>query len=490
MLFNSFSFFLVFLPLALLGYFLLSRASLRLSVIFLALASVAFYCYWDIAFLPLLALSICTNFVVGRRISMRHAQGRLPAAKAWLIGGLVFNLSLLVFFKYFDFLLVNLAWLTGADIRPIGIVLPIGISFFTFTQIAYLVDCHAGKVKDYQPESYGLFVTYFPHLIAGPILHHKDMMPQFSQPASHVFHRGRLVVGLTFFLIGLFKKVILADGVARYVSPVFDLHHQHLSMLEAWAGALAYTFQLYFDFSAYSDMAYGLSYMFGIILPINFNSPYKATSIIEFWRRWHITLSNFLRDYLYIPLGGNRQGAFSRYRNLFLTMLLGGLWHGANWTFVVWGMLHGAYLIINHALRHVLGQRNSLGIRLAGGCATFLAVVLAWVFFRASSLEVAFDVLKAMAGGTLTAQMHDAVLGVNRIMQLSTCLGWLAVCAATALLLPNAYQLLGRGLQLDLERRMEGWRGSVWLGAMLLCCLLLLAISETRGVSEFLYFNF
>lgn len=339
MLFNSFPFFLVFLPLALLGYFLLSKYSLRLSIIFLLLASIAFYSYWDIAYLPLLLLSVCCNFSIGRVVSTRQEAGRKREAKRWLWAGLAFNLSLLVFFKYFDFLISIVANLTGAPFQPLGITLPIGISFFTFTQIAYLVDCHAGKVKDYQPESYGLFVTYFPHLIAGPILHHKEMMPQFVQAESHVFSRGRLIVGLSFFTIGLFKKVILADGIARYVAPVFDLHHAHLSMLEAWAGALAYTFQLYFDFSAYCDMAYGLSYMFGIILPINFFSPYKATSIIDFWRRWHITLSNFLRDYLYIPLGGNRKGGFLRYRNLLITMLLGGLWHGANWTFVVWGGL-------------------------------------------------------------------------------------------------------------------------------------------------------
>ncbi|MCL6486467.1 MAG: MBOAT family protein, partial [Janthinobacterium lividum] len=468
MLFNTFSFFLIFLPLALLGYFVLSGHSLRLSIIFLLLASVAFYCYWDVAFLPLLALSICINFAVGRSISLHHSQGRLRQAKLWLISGLIFNLSLLVFFKYFDFLLSNIAAFTGAPIEPIGITLPIGISFFTFTQIAYLVDCHAGKVKDYQPESYGLFVTYFPHLIAGPILHHTEMMPQFVAPQSHVFSRGRLVVGLAFFSIGLFKKVILADGVARYVAPVFDLHYQHLSMLEAWAGTLAYTFQLYFDFSAYCDMAYGLSYMFGIILPINFNSPYKAASIIDFWRRWHITLSNFLRDYLYIPLGGNRQGAFQRYRNLLLTMLLGGLWHGANWTFLVWGALHGVYLIVNHALRHLMGERNNLAIRLSGSVVTFLAVVLAWAFFRASSVTVAFDLLHAMLGGTLTMPMQEGMLGMNRIMELESCLWWLSACAAIAFCLPNAYQLLGRGLLRQREAGLHGARGAFLLGGMLM----------------------
>ncbi|CDG84620.1 MBOAT family O-acyltransferase [Janthinobacterium agaricidamnosum] len=490
MLFNSFPFFLVFLPLALLAYFVLSTYSLRLSIIFLLLASIAFYCYWDIAFLPLLGVSICSNFVIGRAISQRREVGRLPAAKTWLVCGLVFNLSLLVFFKYADFLIGNLAWLTGAPWRTIGIALPIGISFFTFTQIAYLVDCHAGKVKDYQPESYGLFVTYFPHLIAGPILHHKDMMPQFERPASHVFSRGRIVVGLSFFTIGLFKKVILADGVARFVGPVFDLHYHHLSMLEAWAGALAYTFQLYFDFSAYSDMAYGLSYLFGIVLPINFDSPYKATSIIEFWRRWHITLSNFLRDYLYIPLGGNRKGSMQRYLNLLITMVLGGLWHGANWTYLLWGALHGLYLIVNHALRRLLGGRDSLLIRVPGAAATFLAVVLAWVFFRAASVPVALDLLNGMAGGTLTPAMQGTLLGVNRIMQLDMCLWWLAACAMVAFLLPNAYQLLGRGMRPEQERALEGTRGSMLLGALLMLCFLLLAISETRGVSEFLYFNF
>lgn len=490
MLFNSFAFFLIFLPLALLGYFALSKYSLRVSIIFLLLASLAFYCYWDIRFLPLLALSICVNFAVGRRISQRYEQGLRRPAKAWLVCGLVFNLSLLIFFKYFDFLIENIAALTGAPLTPIGIVLPIGISFFTFTQIAYLVDCHTGKVKEYQPESYGLFVTYFPHLIAGPILHHKDMMPQFSQPESHVLRHGRIVIGLAFFTIGLFKKVILADGVARYVAPVFDAHHQNLSMLEAWAGALAYTFQLYFDFSAYSDMAYGLSYMFGIVLPINFNSPYKAVSIIDFWRRWHITLSTFLRDYLYIPLGGNRQGAFQRYRNLFLTMLLGGLWHGANWTFLVWGMLHGIYLIINHALRHALGGRSNLPIRVAGSIATFLAVVLAWVFFRASSVAVALDVLQAMGGSTLTPAMEGAMLGIDRIMALQSCLWWLLACAAIAFFMPNAYDLLGRGILRRQEEHLSGRNGNIALGALLILCLLLLAISETRGISEFLYFNF
>lgn len=489
MLFNSLSFCLLFLPLALSGYLWLSRRAPRAAIVFLGLASLVFYGYGDSAFLPLLLLSISVNFLLLRRIASQQQTGRGAGAKRSLVAGLVFNLALLVFFKYADFLLANLASLTGFEHRALGLALPIGISFFTFTQIACLVDCHAGKVQAYRPENYALFVTYFPHLIAGPILHHKDMMPQFEAAAKQVFRRGRLVVGLAFFTLGLFKKVVLADGVARYVAPVFDLHYQHLSMLEAWAGALAYTFQLYFDFSAYCDMAYGLSYLFGIILPVNFDSPYQAASIIDFWRRWHITLSHFLRDYLYIALGGNRDGAWRRHLNLMATMLLGGLWHGANWTFVAWGALHGAYLVLNHALRRLPGQRGKL-MHGSGAAVTFVAVVLAWVFFRAASIDVALAVLRAMAGGTLAPVMRGAAMAGARIMPLGVCLAWLAACALIAFCAPNAYRLLGTGIRHQLELRYSGARGGCLLGAMLAACLLLLIIGATRGVSEFLYFNF
>ncbi len=485
MLFNTFAFFLGFLPLALAGYTLLSRFSLRGSVAFLFIASCVFYSYWDIAYLPLLLASIAVNYTLGTKIARAHEQHAATRGKRFLQAGIIFNLGLLAFFKYADFMGGNLAGLLGADYTPLGIALPIGISFFTFTQLAYLVDCHAGSGKDYQPANYGLFVTYFPHLIAGPILHHKDMMPQFADPASHRASRGRLVVGGIFLVIGLFKKIILADGVASFVAPVFDAHAGDLTMLEAWCGALAYTFQLYFDFSAYCDMAYGLSYMFWIILPINFNSPYKATSIIDFWRRWHITLSTFLRDYLYIPLGGNRRGHLRRHTNLLLTMLLGGLWHGANWTFVIWGGLHGLYLVINHACQPLSTQLNPVFRRFAGWTLTLLGVVIAWVFFRADSAGSALDILRAMFGLGLSNSTDFA-----RIMSIDSCLRWLAGCAAIAFLLPNLYELLGRGRLDTLEARLAGTRGGMLAGALLVLAIILLSISETRGASEFLYFNF
>ena len=490
LLFNTFAFFLVFLPITLAAYFLISRKNLRASIVFLLVASVVFYSYWDVRYLPLLAASIICNFLIGRGIVANIERGQKATSRRWLVTGLVINLALLIFYKYANFIVENLAAATGWPLVSPGFELPIGISFFTFTQIAYLVDCHQGKVRETRPESYGLFVTYFPHLIAGPILHHKEMIPQFDAPQTHVFGTGRLTVGMIFFTIGLFKKVVLADGVARFVAPVFDLHHADLTQAEAWAGALAYTFQLYFDFSAYSDMAYGLSYMFGIILPINFFSPYKATSIIEFWRRWHITLSTYLRDYLYIPLGGNRKGQVQRFTNLLITMLLGGLWHGANWTFLVWGGLHGLYLIINHAIRGVLGERGGVARAATGLVVTWLAVIVAWVVFRANSLEIALSVLEAMWHGTASPAVQDAWLGTDRIMPMTECWLWLAGCAAIVLLLPNAYEALGRGQLPEREARLQGTRGGLAIGVLVAVSLLLLAVSETRGVSEFLYFNF
>jgi alginate O-acetyltransferase complex protein AlgI len=285
--------------------------------------------------------------------------------------------------------------------RRSHILLPVGISFYSFTQIAFLVDAYSGNVARYALPHYALFVTYFPHLIAGPILHHKDIIPQFERADAKRPDPQLILCGLIIFGIGLFKKTGLADGIQPLVALAFG--QATPSFDQAWIGVLAYTFQLYFDFSAYSDMAIGMSLMFGIFLPLNFNSPYKATSIIEFWRRWHMTPSQFLRDYLYIPLGGNRRGRVLRYLNLMITMLLGGLWHGAAWTSVARGALHGAYLCINHAWSYFApkpGLRLAPLARLAGFVLTFLAVVVAWVFFRADSMAQALSILSKMADPT------------------------------------------------------------------------------------------
>jgi alginate O-acetyltransferase complex protein AlgI len=334
-----------------------------------------------------------------------HAKPR-QSAFAVLVFALAVDLSLLGYFKYANFFIGATNDLAGTSFAPEAIVLPLGISFFTFTQITFLVDVYRGIAREYNFIHYLLFVTYFPHLIAGPVLHHKQMMPQFADPKTYRWSTDGIANGLTVFAIGLAKKVVLADSLATFARPVFDAVEKGVSVsfFEAWGGALAYTFQLYFDFSGYSDMAIGLSLLFGVTLPVNFCSPYKAHSIAEFWRRWHMTLSQFLREYLYIPLGGNRYGVLRRNLNLMITMLLGGLWHGAAWTFVVWGGLHGAFLVVNHGWSGLV-ERLNLPFRGESGvarffaiCLTFFCVVAAWVVFRAQSLHGAAAIFAGMAG--------------------------------------------------------------------------------------------
>ena len=407
MLFNSFAFLFGYLPIVLAGYFLLDRltssASWRLApALWLALASLFFYAWWDVRYLPLLLASICVNYGAGRLIGARAGAARKRA----LVVALALNLGLLAYYKYANFFIdsvnaVAVAAGAGAGSLPwsgLDIILPIGISFFTFTQIAFLVDCYRGEVREYRFIHYVLFVSYFPHLIAGPVLHHRDMMPQFADPANAHPRAANFAIGLSIFTIGLAKKVLIADNLSPLAMPVFAAGATP-TLIEAWIGVLAYTFQLYFDFSGYSDMAIGLSRLFGVKLPLNFNSPYKAANIADFWRRWHMTLSRFLRDYLYIPLGGSRRGEAMRYRNLMLTMLLGGLWHGAGWTFVIWGGLHGLYLVLQQAWQRLFGAAPGYcWLRWWPGVLTFLAVMLAWIFFRAPDVATAWDIAGALVG--------------------------------------------------------------------------------------------
>ncbi|WP_198306073.1 MBOAT family O-acyltransferase [Arcobacter vandammei] len=393
MLFNSYEFIFIFLPITFIIYFYLMNQRLVLPAkIFLVIASLFFYGYWNYIYVPLILLSIFVNYGVGISLVNSDKIKKL-SSKSILAFGVVFNLGLLGYFKYTDFFLENFNGIFGTNIPLPHIILPIGISFFTFTQIAFLVDAYRKEAKEYNIFNYMLFVTYFPHLLAGPILHHKEMMPQFASKFNYVKNYRNIALGLFIFSIGLFKKVVIADTFAVWANAGFD-SATTLNLIEAWATSLSYTFQLYFDFSGYTDMAIGISLLFNIKLPINFNSPYKALSIQDFWRRWHITLSRFLRDYLYIPLGGNRKGNTRTYINLITTFLLGGLWHGAGWTFVIWGALHGIALAIHRAWL-------SLGFRMNKILAWFITfnfVNIAWVFFRAKDFESAIKVLKGMFG--------------------------------------------------------------------------------------------
>lgn len=317
----------------------------------LLVASFVFYSYWNPPFFFLILFSILFNFSWGRLIERTSGRRR----DLWLYSGVAVNLLLIAYFKYANFMASNIAWLFGKEWVAQDIFLPLGISFFTFQQIAYLIDCSKGLAKEHVFTQYALFVTFFPQLIAGPIVRYEDIMPQFGRLRTFGMSYRNTAVGIALLTLGLFKKVVIADTLSPWVAAVFD-SSEPLTLFEAWGGVLSYTFQIYFDFSGYSDMAVGLGRLFNIELAINFNSPYKALSISDFWRRWHITLSSFLRDYLYIPLGGNRCGKIRRNINIMITMLLGGLWHGASWNFVVWGGLHGVFLVINHTYRKIISS--------------------------------------------------------------------------------------------------------------------------------------
>jgi len=510
MLFNSLEFLFVFLPVTLIAWLIAaSRGRGDAARIVLLVASLAFYGYWSLPYLLLLLLSIGFNWLMAARIA---AAGPEALRTLLLTAGVAGNLAVLGFYKYAGFFVANLNMAAGLSFSIPAVVLPLAISFYTFQQIAYLVDVRRRLVAPSGLVEYALFVSFFPQLIAGPIVHHKEMVPQLRAalrlPPSDVL-TGNLALGLSVFMAGLFKKVVLADSVAVYATPVFAAADQGLSVTtaEAWGGALAYSFQLYFDFSGYSDMAIGLGLMFGIRLPQNFDSPYKAASIIDFWRRWHMTLSRFLRDYLYIPLGGSRNGSVARYRNLFLTMLLGGMWHGAGWNFILWGALHGAFLVINHGWNALTGRADtgpSTRFR-AGHVLTFLAVVMAWVPFRAGTLEGAVSLWRSMLmldglilpeavrlaapglaatlagmgvqfGGFYAVDLVDwATGGVPLILAL----------ALIAFLMPNVHQIFADGLHPGrLRFRLSpGWAVTIGLFATV-------SVTYLNRVSEFLYFQF
>lgn len=330
LLFNSYEFIFLFLPVTFAGFFLLGRCKKNYAMLWLVAASFIFYGYWDYRYVPLLFSSILFNYLVGRQIEKTRS-------KKWLLFGIAVNVLLLGYFKYTDFFLGTINDIAGESYFALPhIVLPLGISFFTFTQSAYLVDVYRGEAVNSSFAAYCEFVTIFPHLIAGPIINYKEMLPQFLADKTFKINYDNLAMGISIFAMGLFKKVAIADKLAIWANAAFS-HTESLTFLEAWIGALSYTFQLYFDFSGYSEMAIGLGLMFNLKLPINFNSPYQATSIIDFWRRWHMTLGSWVRDYLYIPMGGNRRGEFAKMRNLFVSMMIIGLWHGAGWTFCLLG---------------------------------------------------------------------------------------------------------------------------------------------------------
>jgi len=413
MLFNSYIFIFLFLPIVLSVFAFIGKfGHHRAAISWLVISSLFFYGWWNPSYLGLILFSIIFNYTIG--VALLKIRKKL-----FLFFGIAGNILLLGYFKYANFFLDNLNYVFDNNIILDQIILPLAISFFTFQQITYLVDAFNGETEEYDFLHYCLFVLFFPQLIAGPIVHHKDMMPQFENKTIFKIKYRNLVIGSLIFFIGLFKKTVFADTLAIYATPVFTASGigMELTFFESWIGAIAYTFQLYFDFSGYSDMAIGVARMFGIILPINFFSPYKANNIADFWRRWHITLSNFIKDYLYYPINLfmtryaiiKNINSFSRFIvtivvPMFFVWFATGLWHGAGWTFVLWGLIHGVYLIIFRLWIDIKSHfrwtcdKPSFASMAISRMITFIAVILSFVMFRSENIDGAISMYQSMFG--------------------------------------------------------------------------------------------
>jgi D-alanyl-lipoteichoic acid acyltransferase DltB (MBOAT superfamily) len=492
-LFNSIEFIFLFLPVAAIVYWLLLKAELpKLAKVWLVASSLFFYGWWKAAYLILLIISILINFACGSAIIASRGEKQ---KKSLMILGITFNLVLLGYFKYSHFLVENFNKFSTSEFGPLDVILPLAISFFTFQQVAYLSDCRSDHDSKYNLLDYFLFVSFFPQLIAGPIVHHKEMIPQFAMSNSNSMIPNNIEKGLFIFAIGLFKKVVIADTFAIWATAGFSFTTQ-LSFLDAWLTSLSYTFQLYYDFSGYTDMAIGAALLFNIKLPMNFNSPYKAKNIQDFWHRWHMTLSRWLRDYVYIPLGGNRSGSCNTFVNLFVTFLLGGIWHGAGWTFIIWGALHGFAVLVHRVWRNIGMEMNNI----CGWIITFMFVNFSWVFFRAETINEAIMVASGMLGLNgfeLSENFHSIFVYIlditpnklpsiqEQFVSSSVTVLFVLIFGAIALFCKNSMEI--SGFNSDTVQKLTFAKGF----ATIILAFAALFVSMGDSVpSEFLYFNF
>jgi len=473
MLFSTYEFALFFLPFTLIVYFLLGKWSTsRVQHVFLVGMSLYFYAYFKWAYLYIILSSIFVNYAIAT-LMQRHGEYR----RVLLLLGIFFNVGLLGYFKYTDFLIENINYLTGAHIGLRHILLPLGISFFTFQQFSFILGVYHGTERVSGFVDYCLFVTFFPQLIAGPIVLYGEMMPQFLEDSRRFVCARNIATGIYIFSIGLFKKLVLADTVALFADNGFAL--EELGFAGAWATSLSYSFQIYFDFSGYCDMAGGIAAMFNIELPVNFNSPYKSKSITEFWRRWHMTLGRALAYYIYIPLGGNRKGATRTYLNLLATFFVSGLWHGAAWSFVIWGALHGVFSVLERVFKRQLESIPS-SLRMVG---TFLTVNFLWVLFRAESMGDARKVYAGMLGLTTFGFAQLREIGFDRIINLpspffvANVAFFLCACAGIVWGAANAIE---RKATFELSYK------SMFFAAL----LFFVAVLHMSKISPFIYFNF
>ncbi|WP_243299874.1 MBOAT family O-acyltransferase [Bacillus litorisediminis] len=480
MIFNSFEFIFLFLPIVFIVYYLFNKVNFTISKVWLLFASLFFYGYWNPKYLPLILVSLVVNFAIGSYLSRRNIHS---FRKTILTIGIVFNVCLLGYYKYYDFFVENVNSFFGTSLPVLHLLLPLAISFYTFQQIAYLVDSYRRETENYNFLNYGIFVTFFPQLIAGPIVHHSDVIPQFEDRKNRKINYENISLGLFIFAIGLFKKVVIADTFAIWANKGYAMT-ESLTFLDSWATALAYTFQLYFDFSGYSDMAIGLGLLFNIKLPINFNSPYKALDIQDFWRRWHITLSGFLTKYIYIPLGGNRKGTARTYINIFIIFFISGIWHGAGWTFILWGTLHGLASIITRLWKKSGFKLN----KWVAWFITFQFVNATWVFFRAPSISEALNVLKAMVGLNgiyISREFKVYLTDISSVHFYEFPIEQSLVYIFSSLLIGMIIAFLMKN-SIELTKNMKpNWFNVAFTSALLLYCF-----TQLLNVSEFLYFNF
>ncbi|RAS52424.1 D-alanyl-lipoteichoic acid acyltransferase DltB (MBOAT superfamily) [Vibrio diazotrophicus] len=489
MLFNTPQFIFAFLPIVFIVYFILNNINYAVvAKAWLVISSLFFYSYWNENYLVLFLFSLLANYSFGSLLNNnRNSRHNKKYRKSILFAGVLFNITLLGYYKYFNFIIENINELSFFNIYEESIILPLAISFFTFQQIAYLVDAYNYKCKEYDFLSYCLFVTFFPQLIAGPIVHHKEMMPQFSSETARKININNITLGVCIFGLGLFKKVIIADQFATWASQGFD-NVSSMHMLDAWLASLSYTFQLYYDFSGYADMAIGAALLFNIKLPINFDSPYKALNIQDFWRRWHITLSRWLKDYIYIPLGGSRCSKLLNLRNLFLTAFISGIWHGAGWTFIIWGSLHGGAMIVHRLW-------TSAGIKLnkyLSWFITFNFVNIAWVFFRSNTVGDAKVFLWTMFGGKGYPKISTELLDMIAMLYRQPLTSYYLSATVSYLALPSIVLALLFTCSLKnsnflSEDTLPSVRKCILLG--IVGGLSITAMFSSKS-SEFLYFNF
>jgi D-alanyl-lipoteichoic acid acyltransferase DltB (MBOAT superfamily) len=544
-LFNSYQFILGFLPVTVALFYVFGRHSRTAALGWVICASLVFYAWWRPLNVAIILPSILINFAIARRLQRLAVDDtKERAARITLTIGVLFNIAFLGYFKYTNFLADAANDTFGTHFVLTQIILPLGISFITFQKIAFLIDVHGRRVEQFTFADYGLFVLFFPQLIAGPIVHYREVMPQFER-ATCRFDPTSFAVGATLFFFGLFKKAFLADGIAPYVTPIYEraAHGDPVSLVPAVLAALGFTLQIYFDFSGYSDMAIGIARLFGIRLPANFDSPLRASSIIDYWLRWHMTLSRFLTAYIYNPLLlhltrarlarglpalGGRSATFSAFLTLLafptiVTMAISGLWHGAGYTFIVWGLLHGAFLTINHGWRllkarwkRVPPKRPTRAARFRGWLLTFVCVVLAMVFFRAPTLQGAGVLLKGLVGGYgigAPAAIFEHLGPLARLLEdtggtaetwwgttdLLMLVGWTVLLLGLALLGPNSAQLLARyepalGLRSEAPGGVGPLSQLVWKPslkwAIAVALVAYAAILRLSGPSEFLYWQF